>query len=184
MDKNEQFIADELAKKGLLLEKISAKENRGKKIPDFRILKSNQLISYCEVKSIERDSSNGLKKDPIYNRLTDDIHKAVKQFNSVNNDLNYPNILAFVNHDNRCGFLDLVAVTTGQFLSEKGKNYSIYLPYSEGRIKDEKTRIHLYLWYDDYLANQIYFNMYDKRHLKYLCDYFCIDQNNIKHILV
>ena len=49
----------------------------------------------------------GAKNDPTFNRLTIDIHTAVKQFDAVNPDVASPNVLTFVNHEPQCGFLDL-----------------------------------------------------------------------------
>jgi hypothetical protein len=104
-------------------------EMRKSKTPDFRVSKGDDSVFYCEVKTSKKDSwldeqmkkkrvgciAGGLRNDPIYNRFTDDIHTAVKQFDAVNPDQEYPNVLALVNHDQNCGFLDLVAVITGNF---------------------------------------------------------------------
>ena len=40
---------------------------------------------------------DNLTSDPTFNRLTDDVHQAVKQFDAVNKGQKYPNVLAFVN---------------------------------------------------------------------------------------
>jgi hypothetical protein len=37
----------------------------------------------------------GLRHDPIYNRLADRIHNAANQFEAVNPDRQFPNVLIF-----------------------------------------------------------------------------------------
>lgn len=62
----------------------------------------------------------GARNDPIFNRLTADIHEAVKQFDAVNRDQEYPNVLALVNHDDMCGFNDVLGILTGNFYASDG----------------------------------------------------------------
>lgn len=140
---DENKVKDYFINIGLYPKKINEGND---KTPDYEVYKNGNLVFYCEVKTIKEDVFEGAKGDPIYNRITQDIHTAVKQFNSVNKDLKYPNVLVFVNHDDMCGLEDLQSVLTGEFHSEDGKTYNIYKKYSEGRIKNDKLKIHWYIW--------------------------------------
>jgi hypothetical protein len=193
MGRGKDKVAQILKAHGLGLKEFTRHEKRRGKTPDFRVFKSENLAFFCEVKSAQEDSwldekfqqspsieiVGGLRPDPVFNRLTSHIHKASKQFSAVNPNLIYPNVLAFINFDSMSGFLDLIGVITGSALAESGESYPIYLQYSEGRIKDEKFRIHLYLWIDEYKANRMLFNVYDGRHIDSLCDCFGIDPSTI-----
>jgi hypothetical protein len=53
-----------------------------------------------------------LELDPIFNRLAEHIHHAAKQFDAVNHDHEYANVVVFTNSDAHCGFPDLLAVLT------------------------------------------------------------------------
>lgn len=173
----EDFVTRELGRYGLRCVRFSKKEMGVRKTPDRRVYHGGGLAFFLEIKEIKHDSwARGARPSPIFNRLTDDIHTAVKQFGSVNPDLEHPNVLAFVNNDRRCGSLDLIGVTTGHLLLKGAGVAPIYLNYSEGRIRDEKHRIHLYLWFDcrAFKADHKFFNMFDTRHLARLCEYFGI----------
>jgi hypothetical protein len=90
-------------------------------------------------------SSGGLRHDPIYNRLADRIHEAAKELHAVNLDHEFPNVLIFTNSDTHCGFTDLLGVLTGNFYAEGGTIEPIYKEISEGRIREEKPTIDLYV---------------------------------------
>ncbi len=100
----------------------------------------------------------------------------------MNPHLQHPNVLAFVNNDRKCGSLDLIGVITGYLLTEGGGAAPVYLNYSEGRIRDEKHRIHLYLWFDSFKAKKIFFNKADQRYMARLCSYFGFDPKRIRDI--
>jgi hypothetical protein len=182
----------------LKISRFSKSEMRRGKTPDFKVHSdsSNDLLFYCEVKSIKKDEwldtqiaavppgeiAGGLRKDPIFNRLTDDIYEASKQFDAVNPDLAFPNVLAFVNHDSGCGFLDLIAVLTGNAMTEGSGAIPIYRLYSEGRIKGKKDRIHLFIWLDDFKPLRLLFSQKNENHHKLLCSYWNINPATIKII--
>ena len=181
MEPSEQFVSNELAKKDLRAECFTKREMRERKAPDFRVFQGCSLAFYCEVKEVARDDcAEGGRSDPIFNRLSDDIHTAVKQFNSVNPERREPNVLALVNNDRLCGYLDLLAVTTGRFFAADGSTNPIYERFSEGRIRNEKFQVDLYLWFDSFKANQLLFNQVDSRHLDRLCGYFGINSDAIE----
>ena len=179
----EDVVSTELEKYGLRCERFTKEEQRIRKTPDRRVYRTDEFAFFCEIKQIANDPwLGGLRPDPIFNRLTNDIHTAVKQFDSVNPHLQHPNVLAFLNHDRMCGSLDLIGVLTGHLLTEGNGAAPIYRKYSEGRILDEKHRIHLYLWFDSFKANKILFNKASKRHMARLCGYFGFDPQQIPDI--
>lgn len=198
MDADEERIGGFLADYGLAADRFQKSEIGSGKTPDFRVRRpdSEELLFYCEVKSIREDDfldrrldeaepgelAGGARKDPIFNRLTDDIHQAVKQFAAVNAELARPNVLAFVNHDRMCGFLDLIGVLTGNFMAEGGRAIPSYRLYSEGRIKDEKASIHLFLWLDDFRPHRLLFGQTHEDHHLLLCECFRMEPAAIVQI--
>lgn len=195
MNKDEKMICELLRSYSLSAERFTKEESRKGKTPDFHILHNEIPQFFCEVKSIDKDIwldkqlnnapsgvlVGGERKDPIYNRLTGDIHTAIKQFNAVNEDLKYPNVLAFVNHDKLCGIPDLYAVLTGNALTDEG-NLPIFQIYSEGRIREEKKRIHLFIWVDDFKHRFFLFAETNKNHFHTLCSLFGFNPDSIKQI--
>lgn len=181
-DPDEGRVAAYLSERKLSTSRFSKEERRSGKTPDFRVLVSDRLVAYCEVKSVVRDAWQDrllakaapgeivgeLRNDPVFNRLTNDIHTAVQQFDAVNPDYALPNILGLVNHDKGCNFVDLLAVLTGNFY---GTEYAlpIYSQFSEGRIKDEKSRIHAYIWLDDFRPMRVLFTRTHSEHNTSLC---------------
>jgi hypothetical protein len=183
MNDTERIVTEELIKYGLRCEPFSKNEMRKRKTPDFRVFREQNFAFFLEVKEIANDNwLSGPRPDPIFNRLTDDIYTAVKQFDSVNPDLIYPNVMAFVNNDRMCGSLDLIGVLTGHLLLEGGGTAPIYFSYSEGRIRDKKNRIHLYLWFDSFKANKVLFNKANGPYFMSLCTSFGFDPDSIKEI--
>ena len=195
MDADEQMAREYLERRGFACESFLKEERRLGKTPDFRVILNESLVFYCEVKS-SRDPwfdnllenapageiVGGLRNDPIFNRLVADIHEAVKQFNAVNPKQEIPNVIALVNHDDKCGFDDLLAVLTGNFYADNGIAHPIYRQFSEGRIKDEKSRIHLFIWLDDYKPERLLFSQTNEGlHLK-LCQWFRIEPGSIQQI--
>ncbi len=159
----EKFAETYWARHGLKAERFTREEIGQGKTPDFRVFKSGELVAFCEAKHVQHDDwldkkletakpleiVGGLRHDPVFNRLVAHIHKAYKQFMSVNPDRKYPNVLVFMNSDKQCDNRDLVAVMTGNFYVEGGGAEPIYTAYSEGRIKEEKFAIDLYVWFEE-----------------------------------
>jgi len=194
-DPDEDKIAAYLGDRKLSTTRFSKDERRSGKTPDFRVIDDGNLAAYCEVKSIARDTwldrllakvtpgetAGGLRNDPVFNRLTDDIHTAVQQFDAVNADCAVPNILGLVNHDRSCGFLDLLAVLTGNFYAEESV-HPIYRQFSEGRIKDEKSRIHAYIWLDDFRPASVLFSRTHVDHHHALCKMLEFDDKDLRNV--
>lgn len=148
---------------GLETQKFTKTEQRKTKTPDFKVLSDGEVIAFCEVKSPQdswfknkaknakpNEIHGGLrtgKNDPIVSRISSLIEKAYKQFESVNPNLTKFNILAFVNHDNLCGFSDLNEALTGKLHLEDGIVVGLSKGISEGRLKTIKEKIDVYLWF-------------------------------------
>ncbi|HEV3040556.1 MAG TPA: hypothetical protein VHA33_22525 [Candidatus Angelobacter sp.] len=92
----------------------------------------------------------GARPDPVYNRITTHIHNAANQFKALNPNREFPNVLVFTNSDHHCGMPDLMSVLTGNFYSDSGSVEPIFKEFSEGRIREEKHTIDLYVWHDDW----------------------------------
>lgn len=192
---DEELVVKLLATKGLSAKHFSKTERRQGKTPDFRVFKEEELKFFCEVKSVENDTwldkkidaaapceiSGGSRDDPVFNRLTDDIHKAAAQFSAVNSDA-VPNVMVFVNHDFLCDEQDMVAVLAGKFLADDGAAHPIYKKFSEGRIKNEKYDIHLFCWVEGDRFRALTFNLAHPIHSTALCNLLGYDQNRIKPI--
>src|ERR1017187_2381986 len=102
---------------------------------------------------------------------------AVGQFDAVNPAMTSPNVLAIVNGDTAAGFTDLIQVLTGNAYCESGKVIPMFREFSEGRIREEKLRVHLYLWFNDWKTGdaQKFFPEVDAVHHAALCRYFNVD---------
>lgn len=166
MDISEQAAERFLIKHGLRPERFSKAEMACGKTPDFRAFKLDELFLYCEAKHVQRDAwldqalveselgelVGGVRdSDPIFNRLTAHIHQAVKQFEAVNPNHQHPNVLFFANSDHRCRYDDLIGVFTGNFYTSSGEAEPIYRQYSEGRVKKDKVKIDLYVWWNEWM---------------------------------
>ena len=193
---SEQIVKDFLSGYGLKSEKFSKEELGNGKTPDYRVYKDDELFSYCEVKNAQKDTwlddkldkaepgeiVGGLRKDPVFNRLSAHIHKARKQFDAVNADEKLPNILSFYNEDKQSGFLDLMAVTTGNFFAEGGAVFPIYKHVSEGRIKEDIEKIHLFIWLDAHKPHRFLFNTTNAKFQSELCATFGFDPEKLELI--
>jgi hypothetical protein len=150
----ELFAEDYLRKHSLRPERFSKQEMRAGKTPDYRVFRDIGLVAYCEVKHLQRDDwAGGLRSDPIFNRISNHIHEAAQQFEAVNPDHAYPNILVFANSGSMSDSRDLDSVITGLFHVKDATDEAIDAQFSEGRIKEEKSQIDLYIWWDTWKDN-------------------------------
>ncbi len=196
MDEGELLAEKYLNDKDLSCSRFSKQEMRKSKTPDFRVSRNGEFELYCEVKTSKKDSwlneqiekvhvgciAGGLRNDPIFNRLTSDVYQASKQFDAVNPHQVFPNVLAMVNKDENCGFLDLLAVLTGNFYSDDGTTHPICTQFSEGRIKERKERIHLYIWIDEFKPDRLLFSQTHEQHHLKLCELFGVEPDGIKQV--
>jgi len=131
-----------LESKGLEVRKIP---ESNLKTPDFEVYLNGELYFYCEEKTLEYDDFIGCKDDPTYNSISSHVHKAVKQFKSVNPNRKVPNVLVFVNNDTLKNMHDLFTTLTGQAQLEDGTYMRIH---RVGRVANDLDQIDLYLWFD------------------------------------
>ena len=99
----------------------------------------------------------GLRQDPTYNRVSNHIHSAVGQFD---------------------------VVLTGNAYCESGDVIPLFRSVSEGRIKDEKLRVHLYLLPDDWKTGnpQSFFPEVHAKHHPTVCRLFQQDPAQLKRL--
>lgn len=156
-----KLVESYLTTKGLIASRFSLAETQRGKTPDFRLTRGNELVAYCEVKSphdpwldrlldeaVPGTIVGGLRDDPVFNRLSRLLTKAVEQFEAVNPERTAFNILAYVNHDKACGFDSLRATVTGYFYAKGGVRSARLLHPAEGRLREPISKIDAILWFD------------------------------------
>ena len=177
---------------GLTFERFERAETR---TPDFRVRRGCALVAYCEVKSPRDDRLDeqldgaaafeivgGARSDPTFNRIARHVAKAATQFEAVNADRAVPNILIFVNHADASGFADLHETLTGTFFAESGEQYKTLIHIAEGRIREARSKIDLYVWIDvkTRRAPGYLFNDANPKHVATICALLGIDKNAIE----
>jgi hypothetical protein len=109
------------------VERFAKAAMRQGRTPDFHVISNDSLAFFCEVKTAQEDEwldrqieqappgtlGGGARPEPIYNRISNQIHSAAGQFDSVNPECEHPNVLAIVNSDRQAGKVDLIGVLTG-----------------------------------------------------------------------
>lgn len=117
--------------------------------PDFKVYKDSKLLFYCEVKSIDKEifvEEEQFGTDNTYNQIAmKRIHKSVKQFDSVNPNRDYPNVLVIVNHQFGVDVADLHLVFSGIPLESSDKVITFVRKDFAEKIRTEKNRIDLYI---------------------------------------
>lgn len=184
--------------KDLRCERFSREEvESGERTPDFRVYKGDEFCFYCEVKSITRDRwidslfenqpagtiVEGSRRPPQPNRITKDIRLAVKQFDAVNRERQYPNVLFFVNDPGSlCDYHELKSVLTGLFFADDGTRWRFYTKYAYGRIREARSRVDLYVWQDS--GDEPKFLFWDEKsaHARSLCGSLDIDPGLIQSL--
>ncbi len=178
---------------------FSEKEMRDMKTPDFRLLRGGVEVAVCEVKSFQRDTwleeemkkvppgeiAGELRPDPIFNRISNSVHTAIKQFESVNSSHGLFNFLVLVNHDPSARPEDLDRVVTGYEDPLHGCFDQTCLQFSEGRIREEKKKIDLYVWMDFLKADslrvrRLFFGNAETQ--EQVCRLLCLDPEKINMI--
>lgn len=193
----ESIVSNYLTGRGLSVQRFDKAAMRQSRTPDFRVLASGHLAFYCEVKTAQEDEwlekqldvappgtlAGGLRPDPTYNRVSNYVHSAAGQFDAVNAGCEHPNVLAIVNNESESDRLDLLAVLTGNAYTDSSGPIRMYGNFSDGRIREEKYRIHLYLWFD--AGKPEPFKIWTQSHSEHhaaLCGYLGINPASIKQV--
>ena len=157
MDSGERKATVYLSSLGLAARNFSKEERKLSKTPDFRVFRDDELVFFAEVKTIDpgqwisarlTQSAGPTWQDPTYNRLAAKVHDAARQFEAVNPDGQQANVLIFVNFAPSTTYGDLLSVLTGYLFTEDGRRRPLFAKYSEGRIRDDRDSIDLYVWID------------------------------------
>jgi hypothetical protein len=168
LNEGEQAAADFFAKRGLRVQRFTKEEIRRGKTPELRVFRNTELVMFCEAKHLQCDDwfykrldnptagqiMGGVRADAIFNKLTNHVHEAVKQFNSVNPKHEHPNTLFLANSDRVSDVLDLIAVLDGMFRAESGVREPIYTQYSEGRARKENFTVDLIIWWNVWMNKE------------------------------
>lgn len=195
---HETRVREYLTATGLRVERFTKAEMQQGRTPDFRVFAGDELAFYCEVTTAQEDEwldkqlaaappltlVGGGRPDPTYNRISSQIHSAVGQFDAVNPAMDLPNVLALVNGDDGAGITDLISVLTGNAYCESGDVWPMFREYSDGRIREEKLRVHLYLWFNEWKAGdpQEFFPEVHAVHHPALCVHFGVDPAAIRRL--
>lgn len=180
--------------KGFEVVSFAKNEMRDRKTPDFFLKRGGEEVALCEVKSFQRDAwleeqlkdsapgelVGGLRPDPIFNRISNAVHTAVRQFDSVNPDHRLLNFLFLVNHDRGAKSEDLDRVLTGYENPRRGIFDSTCVQFSEGRIREEKYKIDLYVWFDGEIGSREYRFLGNPKTHERVCDLLKIDLSQVK----
>jgi hypothetical protein len=157
---DEALVAEFWKEKGFDAQRFEKAETRFSKTPDFKLYRDERLVAFCEVKTFQHDSwldrklknaasgelAGGLRPDPIYNRISNAVHAAIQQLETANPKHEYLNFLALVNRDMTATCEDLTSVLTGYWDPLHGVLEKTSTAYSEGRIREGKRKIDLYVW--------------------------------------
>jgi hypothetical protein len=195
--RDEELAAEFLRDKGF--EVVPIAQNRFAKTPDFRLMKRSKLVAYCEVKTFERDEwinkmldaanpgelVGGGRRDPIYNRIANAIHTAAKQLEDANSNHDVLSVLLLVNRDKMAKYQDLVSVIAGKWDPLAGIHDRAHLQFSEGRIRQERFKIDLYIWLDAFAdgaprVGGFFFGNYENR--PRACSLFGIRDEAVKTV--
>jgi hypothetical protein len=193
LNTDEKRARDFLIRNGFEVKEFTKEEKSKSKTPDFKVFKGRKLVFFCEVKTIDKDAwieelklkapSNGKifseRGDPKYNCISNKIYEAVKQFDAVNADQKYPNVLIFINYNDNCRLFDLECVLVGSLSNKSGRKIPFFKAYSNGKIKLKKLHVHLYLWIDEVKNVYWRFIFDNKKNLDNLCTCFNIKPSQI-----
>lgn len=153
--------------------------------PDFKGCFDKKLHFYMELKTIKEDEfTNGIRNDPVFNRISSKIHIAFKQLIEINPDHLYSNIILFYNYDNSIDETYLDNIITDMFFAYDGSSHPIYKQFTR-RIKDERRLIDLFLWYQ-YEEKRMHFRFWNSAGDKYhdsLCECFGKKPYEVKNIV-
>jgi hypothetical protein len=141
---------------GIALESFSGGALRRGKTPDFRLVKHGDLQAFCELKSPRDDFLFELPQQdgfairanlPFHRKLGSHIRYAAQQFDAVNPDREFPNILVFVNHSPDIARRDIHATVAG-LPGPDGKRIFMLSRKMQEQVLNAARKIDLFLWID------------------------------------
>ena len=160
------------------------------KTPDFIVHKNKQKILYCECKKLEQDDRDFNEKnnyslpDNTYDRISNKIKKACKQFKSVNANHKIPNVLFVYNECEETDQLDFVFTITGNLYSNEGTKIPALKKISEGKqIGKRKKIIDLCIWQNAKDNSTEYMFDLASPYFKKLCKLFEKDPKKLKRYI-
>lgn len=145
-DPREARAASWLESLGHRPEKI---EEDSSKKPDFRVLaKTGNEVFYVEVKVIEGPGeSEGILFDPLFNKISNRIRDAYKQFQGNDPEHNLPRVLLFLADDFRIHGQTMFDFFSGRIEIE-GKIIRELKRFRFGRVRNDLGEIDLYVILD------------------------------------
>ncbi|ULK98502.1 50S ribosomal protein L30 [Bradyrhizobium sp. I71] len=168
-EKADEALMRTLVFKGQALEAVRLPEGKNKS-PDFKLMKGGELKAYCELKSprddrvlaVPRDLKPGeirreIRENPAAHALARVIEKAAAQFDAVNPDHVYPNILIIVSHARLRGPVDLHLAIAGLPVPGGGTGFLLVDPNEKDfkkawekqrKLWDDARKIDLFYWID------------------------------------
>jgi hypothetical protein len=157
----EKVVKEYFEKLGLIPKKIKEGDT---KTPDYAVYDSNNLLFFCEEKTLEYIDFKGWENDSSRNKISKHIYEAIKQFKAVNSEHKVPNILVFNNYDPMNNPHDLFTTLTGYAISVE--NVKIKL-HKVGRIEKDLDLIDLFLWFENgQLVNHIWSGLHKEHNAK------------------
>jgi len=196
---DESAVASFWRGQGFEWRRFEKKETRSSKTPDFKLYRQGHLLAFCEVKSFQHDAwldrmldqaapgqlAGGVRPDPIYNRISNAVHTAVQQLEAANPQHEHLNFLVLVNRGKSAKREDLTSVLTGYWDPLHGVFQETDSAYSDGRIREEKRKIDLYIWmepsHEGPLKAKLYFFGNDGNRER-VCSLLKLDPQKVKVI--
>ena len=194
LSSDEAFALGYWKKKGFDVASFAKNEMRDRKTPDFLLKRNDEEIALCEVKSFQKDAwleeqlmesalgelVGGPRPDPIFNRISNAVHTAFQQFESVNPDHSLLNFLFLVNYDTSANSEDLDRVLTGYENPRMALFEPTCVHFCGGRIREEKYKIDLYVWFDGGIDSRAYYFLGNPETQNRVCDLLKIDLSRVK----
>lgn len=103
---------------------------------------------------------------------------------SGNPNHDYPNILMFTNLDSQCGYNDLYAVLTGDFLGKGGIGEGVYDQYAKGRVMSDKMSVDVFVWWNgsEKISLRVVRFSAEPRHYARVCDLLHFDPSKHRKV--
>ena len=92
----ETIVKEYLVNRGLVVRKIPEGDT---KTADFAVYTNDELAFYLEEKTLELTPVRWRNIDPVYSAIAKHVREALKQFNCLNPDKRFPNVLAITSMD-------------------------------------------------------------------------------------